>query len=245
MRSENAIDSAAADLRWAVLAICLTAAAMACSSPPKEKVRESQSRVHQVLAPYRGKNDLSAFVGDPPAICLKSSPTTWLCQWRAGRRQPGWDSLAAAIRTNDYINLLCELPLDGSARAADSCTAHPRRSNRFSWEYPKKKGKGARIKPEEIARMREQNRKIADQAIANATTLVELSRLMGTTPDWCSPRAEEQQLCLWRTTNQTFGHGTLAMWIGESKRKKILFQCALPTNGTKRAPGSCTADVGA
>jgi len=246
MQSERSISAAVANPCQALFAACLIASAMACSSPPKAQSPESQNRVHQVLALYQGENSLNQFVGAHPATCLKGSPTTQLCEWLVGTRHAGWASLAAAIETDDYINLLCELTLDGSARAADSCTAHPRRSNRSSWRwrYPKKKGQGVRQSPDEIAKMREPYRQIANQAIANATTLVELSRLMGTMPNECKPTTGDRQACLWRTTNQTFGHGTLVMWIVASKGEKIRFQCTLPINGTKRAPGSCSAHVG-
>ena len=75
-------------------------------------------------------------------------------------------------------------------------------------------------------------------------TLVELSRLLGAAPNQCQSGSAGQQTCLWRTTSQTFGHGTLVVWIGATQRQKIRFHCILPTDGSERAPGSCSAHLG-
>ncbi|MHC4448388.1 MAG: hypothetical protein ACYSXF_11520 [Planctomycetota bacterium] len=78
-----------------------------------------------------------------------------------------------------------------------------------------------------------------------AVTLADLSRLVGAAPDECTAASGGLRFCLWRTTNRTFGHGTLAMWIGASKGKKIRLRCLLPDDGSPRRPGSCSAEVGA
>ncbi len=226
-----------------ILMVCLPALAVAGNSPPRVQSPESRVHVNRILASYKGKDDLSGFMGAPSFSCLKSSHTTELCEWQLADRQPGWATLAAAINTNDRINVLCELPTGAALRAYGACSAHPRRSNRRSWSVTfggqgRKRGVS---KKREVKRLYQQ---IADDAIASAGTLIALSRLVGTVPNECHPGSAGQQRCLWRTTNRTFGHGTLVMWIGASQSQKILFRCILPTDGSKRAPGSCSARLG-
>jgi hypothetical protein len=201
--------------------------------------------VNAVLAPTQGRDGITGFVGAPPAVCLASSPRAELCEWKMGRREPGYAPVARAIGTDDYINLLCELPTDGRPRASDACSAHPQRSNRMSWSLPPRSArKGSRpVESREVLRSRFQRQ--AEEAIAGAVTLVDLSRLMGAAPSECTAFSASTRFCLWRTTNRTFGHGTLAMWIKASKGKKIRLRCALPDDGSPRQPGSCSAEVGA
>jgi hypothetical protein len=200
--------------------------------------------VNAVLAPAQGRDGITGFVGAPPSVCLASSPGAELCEWKMGRREPGYTAVAGAIGSDDYINLLCELPTDGRPRASDACSAYPQRSNRMSWNLPARSGrKGSRpVESREVLRSRYQSE--ADEAIARAVTLVDLSRLMGAAPSECTAVSAGTRFCLWRTTSRTFGHGTLAMWIRASKGKKIRLRCALPDDGSPRQPGSCSAEVG-
>ncbi len=225
---------------WWIVLVCLPALAVAGNSPPRFQSPESQVRVNRILAGYEGKDDLSGLVGVPPSTCLKSSHTTELCEWQLAGRQPGWATLAAAINTNDRINVLCELPTGAALRAPDACSTHPRRSNRRSWSvFGRHEMKQRHVAYKSKVRRRYQQ--IADDAIANAVTLVTLSRLMGAAPNECHPGSTGQQTCLWRTTNRTFGHGTLVVWTGATQGQKILFHCILPTDGSERTPGSCSA----
>ena len=96
-----------------------------------------------------------------------------------------------------------------------------------------------------VAEVRERYRNTANQWMAEASTLVLLSRLMGAIPDECSRSTGKEQFCTWRTTSHTFGHGTLMVWIKAKKRKRIRLYCTLPADGSPRAPNSCHAEVGA
>jgi hypothetical protein len=200
--------------------------------------------VNFLLAGYPTKRALSDFVGSAPALCIQSSATEELCEWQAGDRLPGWGPLAAAIDTGDRVNLICNLPLSGAPRARDACSVHPRRSNRYSWKVPSSAPRRDETSgdPAETRRL---HRELANRWMSEADTLVRLSRLMGAIPDECRPGSPGEQVCLWRTTSHTFGHGTLLVWIGAPKRKKIRLQCVLPSDGSPRQPDSCIAQVGA
>jgi hypothetical protein len=232
-------------LAWIISCGCFVLAVGCPSQPPKFQEPNERVGVNAVLAAALDQPAISGFVGAPPAACIASSPRTELCQWSLGARELGWASLARAIGTRDRINLLCELPTDGRRRTADACSAYPQRSNRVAWSLPAASGhKGSRpVESREVVRSR--YREEADRAIAAALTLVDLSRLMGAAPDECTAASGGLRFCLWRTTNRTFGHGTLAMWIGASKNKKIRLRCMLPDDGSPRGPGSCSAEVGA
>jgi hypothetical protein len=224
--------------------VLLALAAAACVSPSHTPDPAAQARVDDLLRAYPDKQELSRFVGALPVLCLQASPSTELCQWTVGGELPGWRPMAQAIDSGDRVNLICELPVSGAPRASGSCTIHPRRSNRYSWKIPSGGGTRTQTKQETAAQARERHRQTAERWMAAADTLVALSRLMGAIPDQCVARSEREQVCLWRTSDQTFGHGTLAMWIGASIHKKIRLRCVLPSDGGPRGEGSCLAEVG-
>jgi hypothetical protein len=201
--------------------------------------------VDALLAAYPRKADLDRFVGAPARACLPVTPASELCEWQVGARQRGWQALAAAIDSGDPLNLICELPVDGAARSHAACSAHPRRSNRYSWRIERPHGSGASEAAREAARLRHEYFETADRWIRDARTLPELSRLMGALPGECGPGPPATRVCLWRTDRRTLGHGTLAVWIGADKSKKIRLECVLPADGSPRAPDSCHAEVGA
>jgi hypothetical protein len=220
------------------------AAAAACASPSHTPDPAAQSRADELLRPYSDQQELSRFVGALPSLCVKGSPATELCQWTVGAELAGWRPRARAIDTGDRVNLICELPSSGAPRAAGSCTIHPRRSNRYSWKIPSGANTRTRTSQETAAQARERHRQTAERWMAEADTVVALSRLMGAIPDQCVARSKREEVCLWRTDDQTFGHGTLAMWIGASVHKKIRLSCVLPSDGGRRGAGSCSAEVG-
>lgn len=85
------------------------------------------------------------------------------------------------------------------------------------------------------------------EALENARTLYEISRLIGDVP-WRCDRVDDAHLeCLWRTSRTTFGHGTLAAALGGHGyyRKKLRLTCTLAIDGSPRYPESCRANVGA
>ena len=200
-----------------------------CQSPPVEPPIGSDISVEKRLAAWTTAFEISQYVGPFPRICFQAGSGNELCEWQAGDRDPGWSSLAAAIGTRDRINVLCEVPQSGEPRAPGSCTAHPRRSNRYSWKW----GEGQRAI----------HQKTAAKAFDNARSLTEMSRLMGSAPEGCVT-SHAQLICLWRTDDQTFGHGTLAMWIRAPISKKIRLRCIFPLDGSPRGVESCSASVG-
>jgi hypothetical protein len=206
----------------------------------------AQRELDMTIAGVVTFEQLSEFTGVTAFRCVVASPRSELCEWRMDGRSPGWRSVAGAIRTRDRIALLCELPTDGSPRAANSCSAHPQRSNRNQWEIPPATGRrrqafGSRSR----ARVRADYSRAANQALASSQGVVALSRLAGITPDSCNEARPNDRVCTWKTTNHTYGHGTLVMAIKASKRKKIRMRCRLPLDGGPRAPDSCLVEVGA
>lgn len=197
-----------------------------CVSPPLEPPTDPQPAIEQVLGAYSTALAISEIVGPNPRICVATGAGTELCEWPLGKRDRGWEPLADAIATSDRINLLCELPPAPSPREPESCTVHPRRSNRYSW-------KG--VQGEQQA--------VAAAALDAARTLPDMSRLMGAAPESCVGAAEGLR-CLWRTDDQTFGHGTLAVWIGAPLSKKVRLRCIFPADGSPRRVEACAAEIG-
>lgn len=225
--------------------LCLSSlllAVSACKSPPHTPDPSAQARTNDLLRDFPDRAVLSQFVGALPDECVRTSPTTELCQWTAGKREVGWRPMARAIGTRDRVNLICELPLFGEPRAYGSCSIHPRRSNRYSWSVPAYKNNPRnRLLAQDV---KEQQRRMADQWIADAGTALELSRLMGAAPVDCMSRSPDEQVCTWLATNRVYGQGTLAVWIDVPKRKKIRLRCFLPKDGSERQPDTCSAQVG-
>jgi hypothetical protein len=218
---------------------------IACASAPPAQDRTPEAAVALLLADLPDDTAVSAFLGLVPPRCIPSSTESQLCEWHVDREQPGWQALSEAIGSQAPLSLICELPVSGMPRARDSCSAHPRVSNRGKWSLPGPGwGKGAQQQDAKRAQLAEQYREMAERWIAQADTLARLSRLMGAIPDGCSPLSAGEQVCLWRTTRHTFGHGTLMAWIGATPRKKIRLRCILPTDGGARAADSCQAEVG-
>ena len=230
----------------ACLLIGWASAAASAPRAPKLENEEGQARVERALADVTSRDALDRFTGVPAEVWVSSGPGTELCEWRLGKRDPGWAALATAIGSDDRINLLCDLPSDGAPRGRGACSVHPRRTNRAKWVMPRGiDSKGARASGESKRQARQRYRQIASAALAEAGTLVELSRLVGAAPDQCTERASQDRVCLWRTTSHTWGHGTLVMSIGAPKRKKVRMECRLPSDGRRRASDSCRVEVGA
>jgi hypothetical protein len=198
-----------------------------------------------LLDAQRTRAALESFIGRPPAHCIASGAGLDLCEWRLGNRDPAWASLAAAIDTAYRLNVLCEIPSDGSARAQGSCSVHPRRSERSGWAvpnlHPNRRGEST-VSERRAARERLALR--AEAALAKAETLIEISRLVGAAPDQCRSQGPGTRTCLWRATSQTQGHAILAAGIAAPKRKKVRLECRLPADGSARRADSCKVEIG-
>jgi hypothetical protein len=204
-----------------------------------------RAAVEQAMAGAVNREAIDAFAGRAGDRCFPSATGHELCQWSLGNRDAGWRSLARAIQTRDRIVLLCELPTSGDARAAQSCSAHPRRSNRDEFSVPSRGGFGGRpaTPASEIQKVRDRNQRQVARWIGEARTLVAMSRLMGALPDRCTPTRGSYQDCRWRASSRTYGQGTLATWIEVSPRKRIRFDCTFPLSGAGRED-DCRAELG-
>lgn len=198
-----------------------------------------------VLAAQRTRAALEASLGRPPARCIDSNPGLELCEWQLGDRDLAWKPLARSIDSDSRINVLCEVPTDGSARAPGSCSVYPRSSDHSRWAlpnlHPSRRGDGT-VADRRAARERVTRR--AEATLAQARTLLEISLLIGEAPDQCLSAQPGIRICLWRATSRTLGHGMLAATIEAPRRKKLRLECRLPADGTPREPGSCEVAIG-
>lgn len=243
-----------------LLAVLTLGMAFAGTSPAQLAAQgdgDAQTRLARLLADYRTRDQLAQFVGAAPGSCVACSRASELCEWRAGPDQPGFRPLAGLLERSgggDSVSLLCELPRSGSARSRDSCSVHPRRSDRDRWDVPTGSMSSTRatrtwdrMKPTDLRAARERVASEANARIAAARTLVALSRLVGAAPDQCvpSPLDPGRQVCLWRATSQTQGHGTLAVSVLAPLQKKVRMSCELPLDGGPRDADSCFVEEGA
>jgi len=208
---------------------------------PDPRLREG---VETVLADAVDRGALEAFAGRPIDRCFPVASDTEVCQWSLGNRDAGWRALARTIDTRDRIALICELPTAGGARAANSCSAHPMRTNRDDFEV-RGGGYGGRrsVPASELRRQRAVYQKLVASWIGAARTLDEMSRLMGGLPDRCVPTRGTDQVCRWKASGRLFGQGTVATWVGASTRKRIRFDCTFKLSGAPREV-PCTAEIG-
>jgi hypothetical protein len=78
-------------------------------------------------------------------------------------------------------------------------------------------------------------------ALANAKTLVELSRLVGVVPERCQSTSDTSIVCSWQINKRMPGYSVLATLVGTTNL--VFMICELPVNNLERAPGSCTLSV--
>ena len=78
-------------------------------------------------------------------------------------------------------------------------------------------------------------------ALANARTLVELSRLVGVVPERCQSTSDTSRVCSWQINNRMPGYPLLATLVGTTEL--VFMICELPLNDLERAPSSCTLSV--
>jgi len=197
------------------------------------------------LAAQRTRGELVATLGRAADRCIPTTPGLELCEWALGNRDVAWKPLARSIDTRARINVLCELPEDGGARAPGSCSVYPRESDHAPWAlpnlHPTRRG-DASVAARRAARERVTQR--ARETLAQARTLLELSRLVGAAPDECLPVAPGVRSCVWRATSRTLGHALLAATIEAPRRKKVRLECLLPADGSPRAADSCEVEIG-
>jgi len=217
---------------------------------PAEEYRGSIAKVRSVLAPHRTEIDMAGFVGALPKRCVSVPPEAKSCIWPLSKEEKGWWPLADALYTGDRLNLVCEFPANDGPRLEDSCSVHSQRSNRryFRGQLHASSAGGhmrkslTKAKRAELAKRTELTKR-AQQNLARARTAFALSTLVGDAPVECRSGGQ-RVFCSWKTTADTYGHGTLAMSIGADMSKKVRMSCMLPADGSPRAPDSCTVQIG-
>lgn len=87
-----------------------------------------QKSAHQALSKLRTALEMSQYLGVAPDQCLMVSSSELECMWTAARATPGYARAMFALNAGDpfkvpapKLRFVCRLPLDGTARAADSC----------------------------------------------------------------------------------------------------------------------------
>jgi hypothetical protein len=202
-------------MAMSLVAVMATPAASNVSGAPEQPSREQAARVDELSATGTTKDELTNWLGIPPNLCISSSSSVELCEWRLSDREKGWEDLAEAIDTNRRVAMICALPRDGSARSKSSCVARPRLSNKREFNATRFKRKEG-IKPDDV---RTAYQKLAQRWIDDAVRMVPLSFLLGGVPDRCEPASEGTRSCLWVLDNTDQGHGTVATALGTSMRK--------------------------
>jgi len=226
-----------------VFAFALPAGADGLSKlTPTQTYQGSIETVRLVLAPYRTEVDMIYFVGEVPTDCTEVPGATDICSWRLSKRQEGWYPLAKALHTGDRLNLICEFPADESARAKNSCSVHAQRSNRSYLRQSLQTYKGASKVRSRKTTTRAKMKVPAKALLATSRTAFELSTLVGDAPDKCRIR-KTGSFCSWLAAKDTYGHGTLALIADASFGDQVRLSCALPSDGSPRAPDSCTVMV--
>jgi hypothetical protein len=205
----------------------------------EEGAAAARARAGEVLLFHETLDEITYYMGVSPLHCAQVSDTHRVCTWIANARQRAWAELAPTVPTKDRVNLVCLLPTGDEARGADSCSVHPRRSNRDAW----RRAPVARDAPGQDRGSAQLRRSAAKGLIDRARTALELSRLVGQGPEWCV-LDDLARRCLWRTTAKTEGHGTLAMSIGAPAHKKVRMECWLPAEGGERRLETCKVEVG-
>ena len=175
------------------------------------------------------KAEISELAGDDPARCVFSAPGLEMCSWWIEAGSSAWTTLASAGGAGD-LNLLCELPIDGSQRAADSCRAHARAEQSAAAE-PSLPPVGAAGSLE--------SRRLAEQRMGEALTLRDLSHLVGDAPDRCKTGLGVQT-CEWSLQEGVAGYRLVAALVDDAgSGDSVRLRCVLPLDGSARSAESC------
>jgi hypothetical protein len=174
------------------------------------------------------KTEISELAGNDAARCVFSAPGLELCGWRIEAGSPAWTSLASASGGGD-LNLLCELPIDGTPRAEDSCRAHPRTEQSASAESLPPVGAAGTL----------ESHRLAEQRIGEALMLRDLSHLVGDVPDRCKTGLGVQT-CEWSLQEGIAGYQLVAALVEASgSGDSVQLRCVIPLDGSARSAESC------
>jgi hypothetical protein len=202
----------------------LAAALVACGG------EEPQGAVR--LDSLATKAEIAEIAGGEAARCVFSAPGLELCSWRIDSGEAERVGLADAAGAQGDLNLVCELPLDGSPRADGSCRAHPRTAQAAA---------GASGLPPVGAAGSTASRREAERRLGEALTVRELSHLIGDAPDRCKTSLAAQT-CEWSVAEDAAAYGLLAALVDDAGSGSALhLRCSVPLDGSARAADSCGA----
>ena len=170
------------------------------------------------------KVELSEFAGREPERCVFSAPSLELCSWRLHESDRGWAVLAEPLGARSDVNLVCEIPINGSPRAEGSCTGHAHGAGKLPAVSAPVGAAGA-------------HREAAAQQLAAASTVRELSDLLGDAPDKCLT-GMGMQTCAWSLTEDVAGYALVAALA--TSPGPLELRCRVPLDGGPRASDSCT-----
>jgi len=177
--------------------------------------------------------EISEYAGGEAERCVFSAPDLELCSWRLGPEDPAWASQASAVATDGEVNLVCELPIDGSPRAPGSCRPHARAAQTAT------AGRGEL--PAVSAPGTLEARREAEQRLARAATLRELAHAVGDAPDRCRTGAGVQT-CEWNLAEGVAGYALVAALVDAADPgAAVRLSCVLPLDGSTREARACSA----
>lgn len=196
------------------------------------------------LEEYRGAStslEMSRLLGHTPRRCMPNRPNSELCSWLVSSKNINRKMLSADLRTRRALNVLCPVAAATDALDSNECRIYARESRDFDADrtesdYGLAEGMAPSAKGDS---KRERERNQALRVLASRTTMTALSDLVGQVPTSCEPTSSESQRCVWRFGNQALGHEIFGVIAGTKKRVDLT--CALPLDGSPRAPQSCKA----
>lgn len=169
----------------------------------------------QVRGSYQGsrtKIELVRYLSKIPE-CVPSRVGFESCSWRGiAKDRTVWKQLASESGLTDRLNVVCELPVDGSARSSSSCSIYPRRSVRDSNAASRRDHYGAELRA--------------------ASTLGDVAAFVGDGPTRCAPSVEDAHDCQWLVSNQSLGWQRLATLAATSRQVQLSCRFSLRTGQT-------------
>lgn len=205
----------------AALGGALAAACVACGSADPKGI----ASVDELAT----KAEIVDFAGAEAVRCVFSAPGLELCTWRVVEGDAAWDALSDAGAGGGDLNLVCELPLDGSARADGSCRTHVRSAQAAG---------GGSLPPVGAAGSLE-SRRDAERKLGEALSVRAISDLVGDAPERCKTGAQVQT-CEWSVDEGAAAYGLLAVLVDDAgSGSAVRLSCIVPLDGAARAANSC------
>lgn len=177
---------------------------------------------------WASETELRQLTGAAAERCVHAGPHRKLCSWTLSGRLLRADGARTGTHAKT-VNLICELPVQDAGDARGPCWAHARGDRRPAEpgaDLPHVSARGSVTPTEREALWKE---------LSDARNVTALSHLMGAVPDFCRVRLlSDQQRCEWRIAPDEGRLAALAPAEGAA-----VLRCALPIDGSDRAPTSC------